>query len=265
MQKYEERELVEFENAGNKVFGVLHRPIGETAPPIVIFCHGLAGNHIGRDRVYVQVSEGLSRIGIASLRFDFRGSGDSEGDFGEMSLEGEVSDAVRAVRFAMQLPRIDSSRIGIFGRSFGGAIAILAASQLQAAVRSVALWAPVFSGHQWEEKWEVVQTARIDEKERHELMRINGQMPSLSFYKELFAMDLKKEIEILQKVPFLLIHGEKDPVVHIQHSERIVAHRVSSPCETVFHRLEHSDHDFTHPEEKVHAISLTCQWFARTL
>lgn len=264
MQKFEERELIEFECDGNKVFGVLHRPIGEKHPPIVIFCHGLAGNHIGRDRLYVQLSECLSRIGIASLRFDFRGSGDSEGDFGEMTLEGEVRDAIRAVQFARDLPNIDSTRLGIFGRSFGGAIAIHTASEV-GVVRSLVLWAPVFTGKQWEEKWEIVQTAKVDEEERHKLMRINGQMPSMSFYKELISMRLDKELLSLKEVPILLVHGEQDPVVRIDQSEQIVDLRVAAPAETAFHRLEHSDHDFTHPEEKLHAINLTCQWFAKTL
>lgn len=264
MQKFEERELVEFENQGTKIFGVMHRPIAETKAPTVLFCHGLAGHRIGKHRMYVSLSECLSRVGIASFRFDFRGSGDSEGEFGEMTLQGEVSDAVKAFEYLTIQDHVDPNRIGIFGRSFGGAISILAAHKF-GNVKSVALWAPVFDAEQWEEQWEMFETHQIDEKTRHELMRINGQLPSIAFYKEMFSMNLRQEVEALNHVPMQLIHGEKDPRVGIEHSEKYVEVRKNAKAHTDFIKLEHSDHDFTHPEEKLHAINMTCQWFAKTL
>lgn len=264
MQKFENREMVEFTNHGTKIFGIIHRPIGEEKPPVVVFCHGLAGHKIGKHRMYVQLAENLSHVGIASFRFDFRGSGDSEGGFGEMSMQGEIEDALKALEFITQQPHLNPSRIGIFGRSFGGAIAIYAASQFGKA-KSIALWAPVFNGEQWEEQWEKLETHQIDEESRHELMRINGQMPSVSFYQELISMNLDKELQTLNQVPLLLIHGENDPLVTMSHSEKYVDARIESQAETKFIRLPHSDHDFTHPDEKIHAINATSQWFAKTL
>ena len=256
MQKFEERELVELTNEGTKIFGVIHRPIGEKNPPIVIFCHGLAGHKIGRHRMYVQLSECLSHVGIASFRFDFRGSGDSEGEFGEMSLKGEISDAVKAIEFITKQPQLDISRMGIFGRSFGGAIAVYAAHKFLK-FKSMVLWAPVYNADQWEEQWEMMETQQIAEEERHELMRINGQLPSMGFYQELFAMDLERELRALKNIPLLIVHGEKDPLVSIQHSEKYIESRLDAPAETKFIRLTHSDHDFTHPDEKLHAINHT--------
>lgn len=264
MQKFEERELVEFNNQGTKIFGVLHRPLGEINAPVVMFCHGLAGHRIGKHRMYVMLAECLSRVGIASFRFDFRGSGDSEGEFADMSLQGEVSDAVKAFEFLSIQKHIDPRRIGVFGRSFGGAISIIAAHQF-GGIKSVALWAPVFNAEQWEEQWEMFETHQIDEKTRHDLMRINGQLPSVDFYKEMFSMNLSDEVRALNDVPMLLIHGEKDPLVGIEHSERYLELRDDTSATTRFIKLEHSDHDFTHPEEKLHAINMTCQWFAKTL
>ncbi len=264
MQRFEERELVEFENQGTKIFGVMHKPLVQTKAPAVLFCHGLAGHRIGKHRMYVSLSECLSRVGIASFRFDFRGNGDSEGEFGEMTLNGEVSDAIKAFEYMSIQESIDPNRIGIFGRSFGGAISILAA-QKYGNVKSIALWAPVFDAEQWEEKWEMLETHQVDEETRHELMRINGQLPSINFYKELFAMDLKNQVKALHNVPMQLIHGEKDPQVGIEHSEKYAEFRKDASALTEFIKLEHSDHDFTHPEEKIHAINMTCQWFAKTL
>lgn len=263
-QAFEFREPIEFENQGSKIFGVIHRPIKKTKVPAVLFCHGLAGHKIGRHRMYVLLAEYLSKAGIASLRFDFRGSGDSEGDFGEMSLEGEVDDAMKALDLLIKLPYIDTDKIGIFGRSFGGAIAIIAAHRF-GKIKSIALWAPVFNAVQWEEKWEIVQTHQLAEAERHDMMRYNGQLPSMSFYSELFSMNLDKELESLKDIPMLHIHGVMDPVVSIEHATMFEGKRMGSKAETVFIKLPHSDHDFTHPEEKLQAFAITTEWFANTL
>lgn len=264
MRKFEERDFVEFENQGKKIFGVMHRPIGETKAPAVLICHGLAGNRIGQHRMYVSLSECLSRIGIASFRFDFRGSGDSEGDFSEMTLKGEVADALRAFEFLTLQENVDPTRIGVFGRSFGGAIAILAAHRF-GNIKSIALWSPVYDTEQWEEQWEMINTQTVDEEIRRELLQVNGQLPSIDFYKEMFSMNLENEVLSLQDVPMQLIHGEKDPRVEIEHSEKYAKIRQNANAKTEFIKLEHSDHDFTHPEERVHATNMTCQWFAKTL
>lgn len=264
MQKFEKRDPIEFTNEGEKIFGILHRPLKEELAPAVLFCHGLAGSKVGKHRMYVLLSEALSKEGVASFRFDYRGSGDSEGDFSEMSLEGEVSDTLKAFDVLCSQPGIDTHRIAVFGRSFGGSVSVIA-SRYFGRVKSIALWAPVYNAKQWEEQWKMFETHQIDKKTRQDLMRINGQIPSVEFYKELFAMNLEHDLSALENVPMLIIHGESDPLVNIQHSERFIKKRQKASAETQFIRLPHSDHDFTHPEEKEHAIDTTSRWFANTL
>jgi uncharacterized protein len=255
MDAFERRENITLINNGQKIFGIIHRPLTLEKVPAVLICHGLAGQKIGAHRMYVTLSEHLVKLGIASLRFDFRGSGDSEGEFAEMTLKGEISDAFSALDFLIDDPFIDTNRLGFFGRSFGGAIA----------TKSVALWAPIFNAVQWEKQWEKVQTATMDAQERHDLMRIDGQMPSMEFYGELFQMNLLEHIHKLQHVPFLHIQGEKDPIVDISHANQYIEARKIASSESKFIRLEHSDHDFSHPEEKKQSIIDTSNWFLRTL
>ncbi len=263
-QNYELRIPVELLSQGSKIFGMIHRPKGNGKFPAVVFCHGLAGHKIGKHRMYVLLAELLSKAGIASFRFDFRGSGESEGAFHEMSLEGEVNDALVALEFISHQPFIMPNKIGLFGRSFGGSIAVLAASRFKK-IKSIALWAPVFNAVQWEEKWELVETQQLDENQRHELMRIDGQLPSMNFYKELFSMNLEKPLDLIQEVPMLHIHGQNDPVVGIDHAIHYEDKRRESKAPTKFIRLKYSDHDFTHPEEKSKALAETCKWFSETL
>lgn len=264
MEKFEERQSIILHNHGQKIFGMMHRPLTTAKTPVVLICHGLAGTRVGKHRMYVTLSEGLAKLGIASLRIDFRGSGDSEGLFSEMTYSGEVDDAVMALNHLAEDEQIDKNRIGIMGSSFGGAVAINAAAKFHK-IKSIVLWASIFDVSQWEKTWEIVATGQVDEEKRHEMMRIDGQLPGIQFYKELFALDLTPYHDALQSTPMLHIHGEQDPIVSISHAFKFEALRKNAKALTEFMRLPHSDHDFSHPEEKVRAIEATSEWFKRTL
>ncbi len=210
MEKFEERQCIVLNNNNQKIFGMLHTPLSDSKTPAILICHGLAGTKVGTHRMYVTLSEHLTKLGIAAFRIDFRGSGDSEGPFSEMTFSGEVSDAVVALNFLANDPRIDSKRIGIMGSSFGGAVAASAANDFQK-IKGIVLWASIFDVSQWEKSWEIVTTGQVDEAKRHEIMRIDGQLPGMQFYKELFSLDLPTAHNKLAAIPMLHIHGEKDP------------------------------------------------------
>lgn len=264
MVKFEERESVVLTNRGQKIFGILHRPIGVDNSPVVMVCHGLAGHKTGRYRVYVDLAAKLVQAKIAVLRFDFRGSGDSEGSFDEMTLEGEVSDAIQGLKYLQTVPGLNTDKIGIFGRSLGGAVGILSAAEL-GSVKSIALWASMYDGEQWKSEWQKVQSGEISEMESQEMRRINGQVPTLGFYAEMFNMPIEKALQNLKNVPLLLIHGEQDTLINISHSEKYIKNRLGSLADTKFIRLPKSDHDFSHTEERIFAIETTTDWFKHTL
>lgn len=93
--------------------------------------------------------------GYACLRFDFRGSGESEGDFSEITLETEISDAKTAVEFARSHDKIDPERIALPGQSLGGTIAICIAAEVE--IASSVLWSPtVFADYLVERNSEVL-------------------------------------------------------------------------------------------------------------
>ena len=222
-----------------------------------------AGHKTGKYRLYVILAEKLARLGIASLRIDFRGSGDSEGDFHEMTLESEASDTLKAIDYLTHHPRINSSRIGIFGRSVGGTVAVMAANRSH--IVSLATWAPLFDGEQWLEKWRSLHAPDVNEEYRLEMMRVNGQVPGREFFNQLFAMNMKELLKPLNHLPFLHIHGEQDNMVTVQHALRFENARKTAKGNTLFMRLPQSDHDFSHPEEQRQALEQTCTWFFNTL
>lgn len=264
MVKIEEREAVVLENAGQRIFGILHRPLSKSYCPGVLMCHGLAGHKTGKYRLYVILAEKLAALGIASLRIDFRGSGDSEGDFSQVTLESEVSDTLKGLEYLNQQSYIDKSRIGIFGRSVGGTVAIMAAKRY-GNVKSLATWAPLFDGDQWIDQWNLLHSPEISEEHRLMTMRVNGQVPGYAFFKELFGIHMTEELKTLEKTPFLHIHGEKDAIVKIDHADKYYQARERSKGKSKFIRLPKSDHDFSDPKEQQFALTETANWFANTL
>ena len=104
------------------------------AIPGVVICHPhprQGGNMY--NSVVIAVSDRLTANGIAVLRFNFRGVGESEGAFDWGS--GETDDAEAAVEELSLAEGVDASRIGIAGYSFGAAVALqtaMASATIQA-------------------------------------------------------------------------------------------------------------------------------------
>ncbi len=93
-----------------------------SAGPVILFCHGNAGN-ITHRAVYVS---SLVRSGLAVFIFDYRGYGQSRGSPDE---DGVYEDARAAYDHLVRVEGVDASRIVLMGRSLGGAVAINLATE----------------------------------------------------------------------------------------------------------------------------------------
>jgi fermentation-respiration switch protein FrsA (DUF1100 family) len=91
--------------------------------PVVIFCHGNAGN-ISHRLPNIRL---LSSWGVSTFIFDYRGFGQSTG---EITEEGMYLDALGAYRFLTEDRGIDSERLVPFGRSMGGPVAVDLAARI---------------------------------------------------------------------------------------------------------------------------------------
>jgi len=118
-------EGVSFESAGLTLAGTLAVPTGSGSLPAALFLHGSGpvdrdGNAAGVPMdAYRQMAHGLAEVGIASLRFDKRGVGASEGDAATASMSDLLDDA-RAALAALRLQsKIDPSRVLLIGHSEG--------------------------------------------------------------------------------------------------------------------------------------------------
>jgi pimeloyl-ACP methyl ester carboxylesterase len=147
---YEEK--VNFNNteASISLSGTFTRPIQKGKYPVVILISG-SGRH-DRDasmmthRPFLVLSDYLTRKGIAVLRYDDRGFGESTGDFSEATTADFAKDVLSAVRYLKSRKDIDVNHIGLIGHSEGGIIAPMAANQTSDISFIVALAATGISG-----------------------------------------------------------------------------------------------------------------------
>lgn len=91
---------------------------------------------------FAVLADHLTRNGIAVLRLDDRGVGESGGDFGSASIADFASDARAAIDFLAARPEIDARAIGLIGHSEGGIVGPLAATHNPAVAYLVLLAAP---------------------------------------------------------------------------------------------------------------------------
>ena len=108
--------------------------------PLVVLVHGHGGTRHEAGG-YTRVAEGLAAKGIASVRMDFPGCGDSREPFSNNNLSNMLADIRAAQSAALASARIDTTRMGLLGFSMGGRLAITLAVETDA-YKAMALWAP---------------------------------------------------------------------------------------------------------------------------
>ncbi|MCP4404030.1 MAG: prolyl oligopeptidase family serine peptidase, partial [bacterium] len=93
--------------------------------------------------LYRRLAAALGEQGIASLRIDFRGWGESAGKMEESTIQTQIDDAATAYEYLKELSFVDPARIGVVGFSLGGGIAVVSAAQLPKRYAALVTWSSV--------------------------------------------------------------------------------------------------------------------------
>ena len=209
--------------------------------PMVIFCHGFSGTKDGP--LFELVADTLQAHGIASIRFDFNGHGESEGEFKDMTVPNEIEDAKKVVEYVRDLKYVSTIAIG--GHSQGGVVAAMTAGQLseelgEPAFKAVALMAPAavlrddaIRGNTMGKQYDP-----FDPGEYVELwggLKLGGEYIRTSFSLPIYETAAKYQ------GPALIIHGNGDRVVPYTYGERF--HQIWPKSELVIQ--EYFDHGFS--------------------
>lgn len=120
---------------GDTLHGTLTIPKGKKRFPAVILITGSGpqdrNSEILGHRPFLVLADHLTRMGIAVLRFDERGVGESGGDFKRATTGDFGADVRRAYLKLLKHRRIDKKHVGLFGHSEGGWTAMIANKELQ--------------------------------------------------------------------------------------------------------------------------------------
>jgi len=252
------KEKVFFENStGVKLCGILSGKTPDPAVPAVLMCHGFTTSKDGR--TYVGLEERLNAGGLAVFRFDFFGHGESEGRFEDITISEAVDDVLSAHRF---LGQKGSGRIGLFGSSFGGMAAIIAAAELPHLV-FLALKSPVsdYLGlliardhgreiQDWKKEGSIEVTAsdggtlRLNYGFFEDARRIEG-----------YALALKI------KAPTLIVHGDRDETVPLEQSLKLQKAIPGSRLEVI----SGADHVYSRPADFERLLDLITGFVFKTV
>ena len=130
------REVVTFTSDGLRLAGIHGKPKGDT-PKGVVLVHGWSGYRIGPHRILARTARRLNEAGFATLHFDLRGRGDSEGEYGDTDLDMMIADTVAAARVLKE--RAGCGAVALLGICSGANVA-LGAATLDNSLAPVVAW-----------------------------------------------------------------------------------------------------------------------------
>jgi alpha-beta hydrolase superfamily lysophospholipase len=154
MSAHAEAEMPFYFGPDRALFGVFHASAG-SARKTVLLCPPLGQDQIRCHRLYRQLAQALVAEGVAVLRFDYYGTGDSAGDSVAIDWQRCLADTVTAAAELRARSGID--RVFAFGARLGGSIAW--ASATQARFAGVVAWDPVLDGRAHAAQLDAMQSA----------------------------------------------------------------------------------------------------------
>lgn len=245
---------IQFTNSrGFQLSAKIEFPLTQKPDAYAIFSHVFTGSkNLNATR---NISRAMTLNGIAVLRFDFTGLGDSEGDFSDTNFSTNVDDILSAAKYLDENHKAPSILVG---HSLGGAAAIYAGKELPSVQAVATIGAPSEPEHVTH-----LFGFSLDkiEKEGSAVISIGGRQFTIKkqFIDDIRAVDLQKITHDLNKA-LLILHSPQDSIVEIENAAKIYhsAHHPKS-----FVTLEKADHMLTNKDDAYYAANVIASWVKR--
>ena len=245
------RKKVQFISGEHKLSGLLESPESEVKF-YALFAHCFT---CGKDIAAAsRISRALVSKGIAVLRFDFTGLGNSDGDFANSNFSSNIQDLIAAAEFLRteyQAPRL------LIGHSLGGAAVLGVAQHVAEAAAVVTIGAPSDAAH-------VAHNfaLQLDDIEQNGKAEVNLAGRVFTIEKQ-FLDDIKRydtsHISQLRKA-LLVMHSPIDATVNISEAEKIYQAALHPKS---FVSLDDADHLLTNKRDAEYAADVIAAWARR--
>jgi putative redox protein len=247
---------ISFENqSGQQLAAVLDLPVDDEPVAYALFAHCFT---CSKDfKGVARVSRGLAAEGVAVLRFDFTGLGESQGEFSETTFSSNVDDVVAAADFMAR--ELEAPTI-LVGHSLGGAAVLRAAARVDSATAVVTIGAPSSTDH----LASMLRSSAADIEARGEAeVAIGGRAFRIrkEFVDDLSAVNMEASIADLGRA-LLVLHSPRDRTVGIEHATAIFR---AAKHPKSFVSLDTANHLLTDAEDARYAGAVIAGWARRYL
>ncbi|MBI3090258.1 MAG: alpha/beta hydrolase [Candidatus Tectomicrobia bacterium] len=249
---------------GERLAGILHLPAGDGRRPLIVSCPGLMSSKDGTK--HVALGAAAEARGLALLRLDYSGIGESEGEFAASVMTQRVEDAGALLHAALRrLPATPA--VAFAGSSFGAPVALLCAARecqrTAPRVAAVVTWAAtcdfaaVLAGS---EPRHLAALRRGETVRRAEEGRTYVITPA--FLDDFATYRFADCLAALGGVATLFAHGKRDDVVPYAQSEQLHAWARGLKRLVLFEEGSHGLHEVL-PALLDLTLEWCCKAFAR--
>ena len=227
---------IRFASEKYQLYGTLHLP-PEKNPPVVIGSHGLLSS--GDSPKQIDLADKCNQNGLAFFRFDHRGCGKSNGDFSSATtFKGRYRDLISAIDTMQNLPET-GNLIGLFGSSFGGAVALSVAASFNIKP-IVTVAAPMRS--------ETIKPPYITNPANTPMIQ--------SLDKKKLFFDISNQISSISHL--LIFHGDKDEIVPYSNALEIYE-TAKNPKKLISQK--NGDHQMSNKIHQKNFMDLAVEWY----
>jgi len=228
--------------------------------PTIIMTHGLTGQRLGKSYHFVEFARRMNQRGFAVVRFDHYASGESTGNFQDLTIPRMTKGTLAVCDWLTDQPWHDPARLGFVGVSLGALPAIVADAQRHAT--ATALWAPVYDMPQV-----FAATAKTGLRamlEHQGWVPYRGLRIGAGFVATLDAVDAAAVLA-QHDSPLIVFHSTQDAVVDITQARAYVdrCRALNRPCD--FLQSTTADHDYFDYPDRQHLLTKTIHFFTEHL